>query len=232
MYMDTTKIYADILTNGYSQFSLKDYNAEYYTELLPLKCNETQNLKEIMTSVRIDGAALDGTKYPLGIHTHINGNSFEELCIEKSKILNQMDGKPAQTWYKVQCDGLPIGSTIKKIVRDITKNIFSLDETIKITELVNEITFFDNGSLIVTHKDGLYSDRICTILIYLNEEYDVNNGGILKLDGNVEILPIFGNVAIIGLRPTDLNVEHEVTEVTGGIGRYAICAFMKINLDN
>ena len=232
MYMDTTKIYADIVTNGYSQFNLKDYNEEYYTELLPLKCNETHNLKEIMTSLRIDGPALESTKYPGGIHMFVDSNSFEELCIEKSKILNQMDGKPAQTWYNVHYNELAIGSTIRKIVRDITKTIFSLDESISISELVNEITFFDKGSLITAHKDGLYLDRICTILIYLNEEYDANNGGILKLNGDVEVLPIFGNVAIIGLRPTDLNIEHEVTEVTGGIGRYAICTFMKINLDN
>ena len=232
MYMDTTKIYADIVTNGYSQFNLKDYNEEYYTELLPLKCNETHNLKEIMTSLRIDGPALESTKYPGGIHMFVDSNSFEELCIEKSKILNQMDGKPAQTWYNVHYNEMSIGSTIRKIVRDITKTIFSLDESISISELVNEITFFDKGSLITAHKDGLYLDRICTILIYLNEEYDANNGGILKLNGDVEVLPIFGNVAIIGLRPTDLNIEHEVTEVTGGIGRYAICAFMKINLDN
>ena len=63
-------------------------------------------------------------------------------------------------------------------------------------------------------------------MIYLNETYDINDGGILKLKNEEEVLPIFGNVAVISLDKNNGNPEHEVTKVTGGIGRYSITTFI------
>jgi hypothetical protein len=66
-------------------------------------------------------------------------------------------------------------------------------------------------------------------MIYLNETYDINNGGVLKLDNTEEILPIFGNVVVISLKENGKNVEHQVNKVIGGIGRYAITTFVVYN---
>ena len=43
-----------------------------------------------------------------------------------------------------------------------------------------------------------------------------NDGGVLKLDNNEEILPIFGNVVVISLKENGKNVEHQVNKVVGG----------------
>jgi hypothetical protein len=63
------------------------------------------------------------------------------------------------------------------------------------------------------------------MLIYLNEEYDENDGGILILNNEEKVIPTFGKVAIIDLQSFD--IQHQVTEVTGGLGRFAILAFVK-----
>jgi hypothetical protein len=62
-------------------------------------------------------------------------------------------------------------------------------------------------------------------LIYLNEEYDENNGGYLVLNNTEKVIPTFGRVAIIDLQTFD--IPHMVTKVTGGMGRYAMLSFIK-----
>jgi len=88
-----------------------------------------------------------------------------------------------------------------------------------------EFTYYDKGCYLNNHSDGTGTGRICAILIYLNENYDVNNGGILVLNNADNVVPEIGNVAIIDLQSFD--IPHMVTEVTDGIGRYAFLSFVK-----
>jgi hypothetical protein len=63
------------------------------------------------------------------------------------------------------------------------------------------------------------------MLIYLNEDYDAQDGGYLVLNNTEKVIPTFGRVAIIDLQTFD--IPHMVTKVTGGIGRYALLSFVK-----
>ena len=222
--MDIHKLKSDLQTKGYTQFNLKDFNEDYYNELLPLKCNEINNLKHLMTGVRLDGHSykLDESKIN---ENSVGYPSFEDAQKAMLTKLKLIKGQPFQNWYRVEYHSLPLGNTIQKIKYDISKKIFSIDESIKLQSRVNDITFFDYSCQIVNHRDGTNLNRICAIMIYLNETYDINDGGILKLNNEEDVLPIFGNVAIISL-DKNANPEHAVSEVTGGIGRYAITTFI------
>ena len=52
-----------------------------------------------------------------------------------------------------------------------------------------------------------------------------HHGGILILNNEEKIIPTFGKFAIIDLQSFD--IQHQVTEVTGGLGRFAILTFVK-----
>jgi len=64
------------------------------------------------------------------------------------------------------------------------------------------------------------------VLIYLNEEYDENNGGVLILNTNEKVLPKIGNIAILDLSSFD--IEHQVTEVIGEQNRYCVLSFISL----
>ena len=85
-------------------------------------------------------------------------------------------------------------------------------------------TLYDKKCLLTNHSDGIQENRICAILIYLNEEYDESNGGCLVLNDREVVTPTFGKVAIIDLNKFD--VPHMVTEVMGGDGRYTLLSFI------
>ena len=57
--MNIDQLKSDLTTQGYTHFNIKDFNEEYYNQLLELKCTETQNLKHLMTGVRVDGTSLE-----------------------------------------------------------------------------------------------------------------------------------------------------------------------------
>ena len=85
-------------------------------------------------------------------------------------------------------------------------------------------TLYDDKCLLTNHSDGIQKNRICAILIYLNENYDEMDGGCLVLNNTEKVIPEFGNIAIIDLQSFD--VPHMVTEVIGGPGRYTILSFI------
>jgi len=229
--MDIHKLKSDLQTKGYTQFNLKDFNEDYYNQLLPLKCNETQNLKHLMLSYRLDASpkGLSGTN---AVHLTNHYASFDIAKSEKDDIVNTLDlDTMFQNWYYCDYLQLPLNNSIEKIKHNIARSLFSIDDSIKIKNFIGNITFFDTGCGIINHADGTYEDRICAIMIYLNETYDINDGGILKLKNEEEVLPIFGNVAVISLDKNNGNPEHEVTKVTGGIGRYSITTFINYEVD-
>jgi hypothetical protein len=227
--MNIDKLKSDLQTKGYTQFNLKDFNEDYYNELLPLKCNETQNLKHLMLNYRVDGKMI---MKPTVSHLSKRCASFDVAKTEMDDIVNTMDlDTMFQNWYYCDYLELPLNNSIEKIKHNIARSLFSIDDSIKIKNFIGNIAFFHNDCFIVKHKDGTYQDRICAIMIYLNETYNINDGGILKLNNEEGVLPIFGNVAVISLDKNNGNPEHEVTKVTGGIGRYAITTFINYEVD-
>jgi Rps23 Pro-64 3,4-dihydroxylase Tpa1-like proline 4-hydroxylase len=223
--MNIDQLKSDIITKGYTHFNLKDFNEDYYNQLLEFKCNETHNLKHLMTSVRVDGTSLEIDE--IQIQENSKYSSFEEASNVRLETLKLIKGTPFQSWFYTEYNILPINEVIKKIKYNIARTLFSIDNSIRLKAVVTDFTFFDYGCHISNHRDGTNNDRICSIILYLNETYDKKDGGILKLKNEEEILPLFGNVAIISLEKTNANIEHEVSKVVGGIGRYAITTFVK-----
>ena len=222
--MNIDKLKSDLQTKGYTQFNLKDFNEDYYNELLPLKCNETQNLKHLLSHYRLEGKLISSTSPSDILRLYKSSVSFDVAKTEMDEISSNMDNI-IQNWYEHDYLRLSLGDTIQKIKHNITRKLFSIDDSIKLKNFLSRITFFDYGGRITNHADGTYQDRICAIMIYLNETYDINDGGILKLNNEEAVLPIFGNVAVISL-DKNKNPEHAVSKVTGGIGRYAITTFL------
>ena len=230
--MDITKIQTDLITNGYTHFKIKDYDSEMYNYLLPLRCNEYTDLKKYMVHLCIDGEANLNLLNELGVHINKSYDTFE--IAEKNRIesinLIVEDGM-FQAWhYGLIGDVLkPKGldtSIFNEYIFDLVRECFGLDKTTELHAVSNSITYFDKGCKIRNHQDGNDEDRVCSLLIYLNQNYDETNGGCLVLENETTIVPEFGNVAIISL-DKKFNVQHEVTEVIDGMGRYAICVFIK-----
>ena len=84
-------------------------------------------------------------------------------------------------------------------------------------------TLYEDTHYIEKHRDGKSVNKVCNILIYLNEEHNDNDGGELVLNTytNKELIikPIIGNFAVLDFTK-GLGVEHSVNIVNGNYKRY------------
>jgi len=219
-------------TKGYCTFNLLDFNEELLKKIDFLKCNDNKNLKEYITNLRLDINFENGSS---------NSSEFFDTFIDaKNKsedLINSIpNGKISQMWYYKEANEL-----LQKINKGTDDELYELKNIfIKIVNYFYDdiesnnldiqrvdFTYYDNGCMIESHKDGGNNEvRICNILIYLNETYDEKNGGLLRLNDETNVLPIFGNVAIVDLKNFD--TKHEVTKVVSGNGRYAMLGFVSI----
>ena len=214
--------------DGYTWFELSEFDPEFYNWLQSLKCSEETNLKDKIATLR-----MDMTKHPLINNTQIK-ETFEthELALQtKNQIINDYKNITifSQIWY--YNDLLDVlektelnKNDYEKYIENLVSYFFDFEKDKKYCEL-SWCTYYDNGCHLQNHSDGTGTGRICALLIYLNEEYDENDGGILILNNEEKVIPTFGKVAIIDLQTFD--IPHMVTEVTGGLGRYALLSFVK-----
>jgi len=227
--MQFNKIQSDLQTKGYTHFNLKEYDMDLYNLLLPFKCNATDNLQSHMTGLRVDGELKPELNLGMSFQLRKDYDSYDIAKNEKLKAFEKLKNVE-QAWYKqlsnVVCNTKNLNHLdINELIFRLVRKCFQIDDDIVLSTIVNEFTFYDEGCEIKNHKDGMYPERVCSILIYLNETYDDSDGGILILDDNESVSPVFGNVAIVSL--SDSDVEHRVSKVVGGIGRYALCTFVK-----
>lgn len=213
---------------GYTYFNLKDFDEKLYNQLIPFKCNDTENLKKHMSSLRADSVYGAKSNSINDIHIREDFDSFDIANKKKNEILLS-NTKMSQVWFFRSFN--PILEFFEKdiveyrnLLKKITDFYFDFNESQEYSIPI-DITYYDNGCELGNHSDGTGTGRVCAILIYLNETYDEKDGGILILNNNENILPIFGNVAIIDLQTFD--IPHMVTKVVGGLGRYAILSFVK-----
>jgi hypothetical protein len=227
---------------GYTSFELIDFDKEFYNFLLPFKCNEESNLKDKITSLRCDGKKdeyeLDDNndiisyKTTFAVKIADEFKTFEKASEKKEELIDifkkDTDISCFQTWYFNDLNGI-VGnekfSKYKEYIENLVKYYFDFEETQEFIIFTPTVTYYDLDCELKNHSDGTGTGRVCAILIYLNEEYDENNGGILILQNTEKVIPTFGKVAIIDLQTFD--VQHMVTKVTGGIGRYAMLSFVK-----
>ena len=235
--------------NGYTSFELIDFDKDFYNFLLPLKCNNKTNLKDRYTQLRANFKYIpsyDGPDYFADMNNNTAYKTHEDASKVVNNILNQVNNTKAisisQLWYYSDINNviephytipnteyIISGNTslnqFENYIKNIVKYFFDFDETQEYSLFSPSISYYDKGCLLGNHSDGVNTGRICSLLIYLNEEYDENDGGILILQNKEKVVPEFGRVAIIDLQSFD--IEHEVTEVTGGLGRYAVLSFVK-----
>lgn len=125
-------------------------------------------------------------------------------------------------------------------IRDSVFNIFSkIIETFYNKELntnntVYELTWYRKNGIIYSHKDvynGNLPDpvKLCSILLYLNKNYDKSEQGQLYVDHDKYVVyPEFGNIALLDYNKYAL--EHRVEPPTSDYGRYGVLSFIDIEM--
>jgi hypothetical protein len=228
--------------DGYTWLELSEFDPEFYNFLLPFKCNEENNLKDKMTFLRCDAKKDEYEKNDTGEVVSYNttlsikiADNFETFvkASEKKEELTDIFKKDtnifnSQTWYYNDLNvviGYQKFPKYKEYIENLVKYYFDFEETQEFSLFAATATYYDLDCELKNHSDGTGTGRICALLIYLNEEYDENDGGYLVLNNTEKVIPTFGRVAIIDLQTFD--IPHMVTKVTGGIGRYAMLSFVK-----
>jgi hypothetical protein len=234
--------------DGYTSFQLEDFDKDFYNFLLPVKCNEESNIKDKCNILRANVKHNDEQDIIDLISGLTGSNQFATYNDAKEcgdKLLEKIgDGiMMSQIWYYTDMnriiapdqrmkgttwiiDSKNANTNLQNYIRNIVTYFFGFEETQEYSLFAPCFTYYDKGCLLRNHSDGTGTGRICALLIYLNETYDENDGGILVLDDYEKVIPTFGNVAIIDLQSFD--IPHMVTKVTGGIGRYAFLTFVKL----
>lgn len=228
--------------DGYTWLELSEFNPEFYNFLLPFKCNEENNLKDKITSLRCDakkseyekndknGVVSDNITFSVKLADSFK--TFEKASEKKEELIDifkkDTDIFCFQTWYYNDLN-VVIGNQkfpkYKEYIQNLVKYYFDFEETQEFILFSPTVTYYDLDCELKNHSDGTGTGRVCAILIYLNEQYDENDGGYLVLNNTEKVIPTFGRVAIIDLQTFD--IQHMVTKVTGGIGRYAMLSFVK-----
>lgn len=242
----------ELQENGFCTFHLSEYDNDYYQYILNnvIKDRDSEVFKEKYKSLKIDFSDIHDSKiwleeyldehndniliknvrYSGASDSHVQCNvtfkKFEQANEFKKFILNKGVRKISQAWFTSE-NGIIDTSEVKELNQKLLKKIYGIDEN---TEMNNNlmVTYFNNGCKIEPHQDGANEGRLGAILIYLNTQYDANDGGFLRLRRQYDILPNLGTVAILDFTKND--IIHEVIESTSEYGRYAILDF--INFKN
>ena len=148
-------------------------------------------------------------------HLHIinepvnNLHEFNKI-IDKFELIKKEDED--FPWFQIfrQCPIPGSKSTIFfNYVRHIVNRIYNV--SVEDDSIVSNLTCFTKRCEIVPHTDNNENKRICGILSYFSEDWDDNDGGLLRLNNNQTFNPTLGNIVILDY--TKNNIEHEVTKV-------------------
>lgn len=217
----------EFLKKGYCKIPVNIIDEEFYSFLLEnLKCNENKDLKNIFHTFRFDSNKLE-TRV-------IDENAtFEELNSQKEELYSlYKNDNISQIWFMntdVQnvANSLNIKDLKNKLqigLNKIVKFLYDLEEK-DIVHPELQFSYYNKNCKFTAHTDGTYSGLLCSMILYLNENYNKENGGLLILNDEL-ITPEFGICAIMDLTKHD--IRHGVTEVLDGNGRFAILSFPKI----
>lgn len=206
---------------GYCEFSIRDFDINFYNFLENnLLCDESNNMQDKFYVFRFDSEKLE-TRY------HSETKSYEDARLKKEELLKDADtSKISQCWYFTNQFEDGHKSIIEEGISNICKYFYDLVDNTKLNHNELQLSYYDKGCKFTPHSDGM-SVNLCSIIIYLNKNYNKDNGGLLLLNGE-EVIPEFGNVALMDLSKHD--ISHGVTEVIDGPGRYAILDFPKLKI--
>ncbi len=213
-------------TNGFVTFNLKDYPeySEYYEYYKKFICNENNNLKEYITSIKANLTKKTGEEFQI----QQEFNSFEEAknffeTEIKSNCYMDENINSSQFWYYGSSN--EIQDNIKTFFYKITSDLYEVTSD-KLSHYAS-LTYYEPGCFLKKHQDGKCLDRICAILLYLNDEdYNPEWGGNIVFNDEHSVVPTYGNIAVLDFKTH--NVYHEVKKITEGYGRYAILGFISL----
>ena len=154
---------------------------------------------------------------------------------ERDLYIKDNNLKIFQKWFEYEIKQEPYEPNYTKFFMNFCKRIlnrFYPDYEINYNGGFGGYTLYEDGHLIINHKDGDNPGRVCVIIIYLSSESEYNNdgGGELVIRTNSEkeytIKPILGTFSLLDFSQND--VHHQVNMVKNGIKRYAFINFFYI----
>jgi Rps23 Pro-64 3,4-dihydroxylase Tpa1-like proline 4-hydroxylase len=211
------------LEYGYCNASLKDIDLDFYNYLESnFLCDEENNIQNKFFRFRFDSTNFE-TVY------RSTTESYEDARIKKEEFLSLYNNDDiTQCWFGSYVSNNEQRKIIQNGIYNICKYFYNLKNGVSLDTSELELTYYDKGCRFRVHHDAI-TINLCSIIIYLNKNYNRENGGLLYLNGE-EIIPEFGNIGFMDLSKSD--ISHGVSEVTGGPGRYAILAFPKLLQQN
>lgn len=223
-------------TKGYCHFHISEFDEKYEDALKKHMIGiDDSKYKKLMTGVRLDVTNRDLINDIIISDMYDeNGNSkmykagtFENSEKIKNYIRNSFSKEDVfQIWHWNGTDmGMSVETYYKPYFDKIARYFYDVEPSQQL-KYNSQFTMYSNGCYLQNHKDGKVDGRLCVVLIYLNEEYDESNGGILILNGNEKVLPKIGNIAVLDLGEFD--IEHEVTEIVGNQNRYCVLSFISL----
>lgn len=90
-------------------------------------------------------------------------------------------------------------------------------------------TLYSKGCLLTNHSDHQYNSadsnfhfiKPANILIYLNKNYNKDNGGLFIVEDTIEVIPEYGNIIFLNFM-NGSDPSHQVSEVVGEDNRFAL----------
>jgi Rps23 Pro-64 3,4-dihydroxylase Tpa1-like proline 4-hydroxylase len=223
-------------TKGYCHFHISEFDEKYEDALKKHMIGiDDSKYKKLMTGVRLDvtnrelinDMVISDMYDETGNSKMYKAGTFENSEKIKNYIRNSFPKEDIfQIWHWNGADmGMDVETYYKPYFDKIARYFYDVEPSQQL-KYNSQFTMYSNGCYLQNHKDGKVDGRLCVVLIYLNEEYDESNGGILILNGNEKVLPKIGNIAILDLGEFD--IEHEVTEVVGNQNRYCVLSFISL----
>lgn len=157
--------------------------------------DDTNKFQYLNAQINLCGDSLDWLNYPK-IYEWIKTKSFELFG-------NQLIIKRNETKGTVVMPSCKIDSPLK--------------------------TLYICNSLLQNHRDHEYnmnsSDldfiKPANILIYLNKNYNKDNGGLFIVEDSIEIIPEYGNILFLNFM-NGSDPSHQVSKVVGNDNRFAL----------
>ena len=127
------------------------------------------------------------------------------------------------------CGAPTISNVTRSGLNDIVKFLYDLEDGVELSHKELQLTYYNKDCRFVPHTDGPQTGILCSMILYLNENYNRDNGGLLVFNDEL-ITPELGICAIMDLTKHD--IKHGVTKVVDGPGRFAILSFPKNKNNN
>ncbi len=235
--MTKEEIKYKLRTKGYCNFHISEFDEKYEDGLRMHSINDTNQLKyrNLMSGVRldvtnrelIDDIILSDLFDENGNSKMYKAGSYEEAERIKNYIRSTyLKEDIFQIWHwNASDDAMKVENYYKPYFDKMARYFYDVDASKKL-KFNSQFTMYSNKCFLQNHKDGKVDGRLCVILLYLNEEYNESNGGLLVLNTNEAVLPKIGNIAVLDLGEFD--IEHEVTEVIGEQNRYCVLSFISL----